>query len=163
MPARCSDFERCSVLIGILNRQELKDFIWRNISTLPMLKTASASLHSAHCIVHMCCMWGLNYSVLVRYLRCLKVPPYVIWVVESASVCNIRLWCSRAQAWACQETKNWWSLFIAMRMSVSVHVRYHSCQESHPFFTPLMDHKKMPVRTNNVLATYFRYLRVPNI
>ena len=42
-----------------------------------------------------------------------------------------------------------------------VHVRYHSCQESHPFFTPLIEHKKMPVKTNNVLVTYLRYLRVP--
>jgi len=29
------------------------------------------------------------------------------------------------------------------------------------FFTPLIEHEKMPVRKNNVLVTYFRYLRVP--
>ena len=38
MPARCSQFERCSCLADILNRQEFEDFIWRKISTLPMLK-----------------------------------------------------------------------------------------------------------------------------
>ena len=29
------------------------------------------------------------------------------------------------------------------------------------FFTPLIEHEKMPVRKNNVLVTYLRYLRVP--
>ena len=105
-------------------------------------------------------MWGLNYSVLVRYLRCLNVPTYVIWVVESATICNIRLWCSRAPACLCQVSKNWWSPFIAMRMSVWVHVRYHICQESHHFSLRWLSVKNAG-KKSNVLVTYLRYLRVP--
>ena len=51
MPARCSQFERCSCLADILNRQEFEDFIWRKISTLPMLKRL---LQVITCVYHIC-------------------------------------------------------------------------------------------------------------